>query len=166
MPLPKIVTQYEYEKFEKPEVNFSPSDKNSKSKTIQSDMDAADINKIMARFEKTGVFIDAQGVERKPMFGDFSEVADYHTQLSAIRRVDAAFLALPAEVRNRFDNDAEKLLRFLENPANKNEAIKLGLIEPEIIQQTEEDRIRLEKEVKDKPPVVPTGGPASGGPTS
>jgi len=68
MPLPKIVTQYEYDKFEKPGVDFPANDKKSRSKTIQSDMDAADINKIMARFEKTGVIIDQSGIERKPMF--------------------------------------------------------------------------------------------------
>jgi phage internal scaffolding protein len=90
-------------------------------------MDAADINKIMERFEKTGVIIDPTGQERKPMYGDFTEIKDYHTQLSAIRNVERAFGLLPANVRNRFNNDPQTLINWLEDPKNNKEAVDLGL---------------------------------------
>lgn len=133
MPIPKIVTQYEYEKFEKPGVDFPASDKLSKSKTIQSDMDAADINKVMARYEKTGVIIDPAGIERKPVYGDFTEIKDYHTQLSAIRNVERAFDQLPAKIRNRFKNDPQTLIDFLEDSNNDREAVELGLKDQSIL---------------------------------
>lgn len=120
----KIITRYDYEERAKiaPGVHFDA--KKDKSLTNQGDLESTDINKIMARFEQTG-FIP--GTERKPMYGDFSEVADYHTQLSALRRVEAAFGALPASLRNRFENDPAKLVSWLSNPANDGEAVKLGL---------------------------------------
>jgi len=130
MPIPKIKTQYEYEKYDHPRVDFNPSDKNSKSKAIQSDMDAADINKIMARFEKTGVFIDPSGVERQPQYGDFTVIRDYHTTLSALKHAESAFNAYPAKLRNRFDNDLQKFIDFMEDSKNDLEAVELGLKDP------------------------------------
>lgn len=120
----KIITRYDYEARASvaPGVNFDP--KKDKSLTNQADMPAADINNIMARFEKTGLI---PGTERTPMYGDFSEVPDYHTSLSAIRRVETAFLQLPAKLRNRFENDPEKLLTFLDDSKNDEEAVELGL---------------------------------------
>jgi phage internal scaffolding protein len=39
-------------------------------------------------------------------------------------------MALPAQIRSRFDNDPAKLIDFLENEQNHDEAIKLGLVNP------------------------------------
>jgi len=128
MPIPKIVTQYEYDKFEKPGVDFNTSDKNSKSKTIQSDMDAADINKIMARFEKTGVIIDPSGVERQPQYGDFSQIGNFHEMQIQVARAKEVFAALPASTRNFFKNDPQQLVDFISNPANDDKSIELGLM--------------------------------------
>lgn len=136
MPIPKIITQYEYEKFEKPGVDFPKNDKDSRSKTIQSDMDVADINKIMARYEKTGVIIDTSGIERKPVYGDFTEIKDYHTSLSAIRNVERAFNTLPANIRNRFNNDPQTLINFLEDTKNDAEAVDLGLKDKSVLPKT------------------------------
>jgi hypothetical protein len=40
-------------------------------------------------------------------------------------------MALPADVRARFENDPANLLDFMVNPANNAECIKLGLIDRE-----------------------------------
>lgn len=121
-----IITKYDHAERAKiaPGVFFDA--KKDKSLTNQSDLESTDINKIMSRFEKTGFM---PGTERQPMYGDFSEVPDYHSQLSAIRRVETAFSVLPAKLRNRFENDPQKLIQFLDDPKNKAEAIELGLIE-------------------------------------
>jgi len=124
-----IKTRYDYEAQaeKKPRVNFT----NQKSMTNQADMDSADINKIMAKYEKTGVLIDQLGIERKPSYGDFSEVPSYHEALSAVRRIEVAFNTQPAYIRNRFNNDPQELMSFLEDPNNRAEAIKLGIITEE-----------------------------------
>lgn len=119
-----IKTKYDYENHIHPGIHFGKDDR---SMTNQADMDAADINKIMARFEKTGVLIDGSGIERQPMHGDFSEVRDYHGMLIAVREAERRFYLYPAAIRNRFDNDPQKLIDFMEDPKNDKEAVKLGL---------------------------------------
>jgi len=49
-------------------------------------------------------------------------------------------MRLPADLRARFDNDPAQLIQFLENSDNKDEAIKLGLVnKPEDLPQVVED---------------------------
>lgn len=130
---PKIITRYDYAAQAEVAPGVSFDAKKDKSLTNQADMESADINKIMARYEKTGVLIDTLGIERKPMYGDFSEVKDYHTSLAAIRRTEAAFGLLPAAIRNRFQNDPQALINFLEDPKNDKEAVELGLKDADVL---------------------------------
>jgi phage internal scaffolding protein len=88
--------------------------------------DECDINVIIERFGVTGQ-LPVRAIE--PSYGDFSGVSDYHTALNKIRAADEAFMALPAKLRAKFDHDPNALLNFLENEANKDEAIQLGLID-------------------------------------
>lgn len=151
--LPKIITRYDYENHEKPGVYFDP--KKDKSLTNQGDLESTDINKIMSRYEKTGSITDLLGTSRQPMYGDFTEVKDYHTTLSAIRRTEQAFAQLPANVRNRFNNDPEALIKFLDDPKNDEEAGKLGLKEYKAPE--------TQPEPKKEAPATLAGAPASGG---
>lgn len=141
----QIKTKYDYELQASLAPGIGPFDK---SMTNQADLKDSDVNLIMARYEKTGLIM---GTERAPRYGDFSEVPDYHTQLSAIRRVDAAFAALSPKIRNRFDNDPAKLLSFMENPENEKEAIELGLLEA-LPPKAETPAVPA------APPAPPTGG--------
>ena len=88
--------------------------------------DECDINVIVERFGVTGQ-IPVRAIE--PSYGDFSGVNDYHTALNKIKAAEAEFMALPAKLRARFDHDPNALLNFLENEANRDEAIQLGLID-------------------------------------
>ncbi|QXP08032.1 MAG: internal scaffolding protein [Arizlama microvirus] len=148
----KIKTKYDYaEKAKRPHgVNFTVKDK---SLTNQSDLPNTDINNIMARFEKTGL---VPGTDRPPMYGDFTEVKDFHTQLSAIRRVEEAFLLLPAKVRNRFQNNPQDLINFLEDSKNDKEAVALGLKEaPPPPPPNPADKVILPPGTPGEPPVAP-----------
>jgi len=156
----KISSRYKYETLERPKVQFLATDKKSKSRTMQSDMDAADINKLMARFEKTGVIVDTSGIERKPMFGDFTQFAGYHEMLSSVREADRYFLTLPAKLRNKFDNDVEKFIAFGEDPANKAEMQKLGLLDPDPIDYVDKDGKPVNKDGTPRVPKAP-GQPAN-----
>ncbi len=97
------------------------------SMTNQADTPACDLNLMFARFEKTGLLVDASGVVRTPVFGDFSEVGDFHALKSRIADAESKFLLFPASIRNRFDNDVQKFADFLVDPKNDVEAVKLGL---------------------------------------
>lgn len=90
--------------------------------------DETDINNIMAKFAKTGLVDHVNNIQGA--YGDFTTVQDYQLHLDQVMAADAAFMQLPAPMRRRFDNDPAHLLRFLQDPANRDEAIALGLVEP------------------------------------
>jgi phage internal scaffolding protein len=87
--------------------------------------DECDINVILERFGKTGQ-VPVNAISGT--YGDFSGVHDYHTALNAILASESEFAALPAQIRNRFANDPANLVQFLDNPDNRAEAEKLGLL--------------------------------------
>ena len=86
--------------------------------------DECDINYILKNFG-----IEALAVNPlQPRYGDFTDVVDYHSALNAVIAAEDGFMALPANIRTRFDNDPAKLIDFMENPANLAEAQSLGLV--------------------------------------
>lgn len=98
------------------------------SLTVQSEAEDADINTIVKRFGLTG---QLPSDVRMPMSGDFSGVSDYHTAVNMVMAADSAFMEMPADVRKRFNHDPASLIEFMENPANRDEAIRLGLVMPQ-----------------------------------
>lgn len=95
----------------------------------------SDINYLVGRFTRTGSFYSAEQlakVRATPQFGDFvamqtANVVEAHTTMVRARE---AFEQLPFAVRERFAHSPEKLLAFLQNPENRAEAEKLGLMVP------------------------------------
>ena len=97
------------------------------SLTQQHQKDQADINYIIEQFNVTGVLPTSP---ISPQYGDFSGIGDYQSALNAVMAMEDEFMSLPAQVRARFENDPEKLMDFLSNENNRDEAIKLGLVNP------------------------------------
>ena len=88
-----------------------------------------DINTIAAKFGITGQLpVNA----RTPSFGDYTDVSDFHTAMNAVRRGEEAFMQMPGLVRERFEHDPQRFLEFCADPANKDEAVKLGLAFPAV----------------------------------
>ena len=101
------------------------------SMTKQSFVDDCDINTIMRRYEATGAFPDHMNQRAgRGQFGDFSDVSDFQSALNTVIAAESAFADLPARLRDRFGNDPEQLLRFLNDENNRDEAISLGLVPP------------------------------------
>jgi phage internal scaffolding protein len=90
----------------------------------------SDINNIIARYERTGILVDPL-IDRRgqPMYGDFSNIDSFFEAQVKVARAKELFEALPGKIRDRFGGDPGKLIAFLENEENREEAIKLGLIE-------------------------------------
>ncbi len=99
-----------------------------KSRTHQSFADDADINTIMGQYRKTGFVTNVK--LGTPVYADFSNADDYRTSVNEIKRAQNLFMSLPARVRARVDNDPAKLIAFVEDPANADELVQLGLAEP------------------------------------
>lgn len=108
----------------------NPGIKNTEpSMTQQQFKEESDINFIMARYQKTGVLVDPlTQTTRKPMFDDFSELGDFRDHQQAVIEAQEMFMSLPSRLRARFNNSPAELLQWLGNPANKDEAIELGLM--------------------------------------
>lgn len=98
------------------------------SRTDQQFVEEADINYIADRFMKTGL---APQVLDLPTSGDFEGIFDLQTALNQVNQAKAEFMKLPAKQRTRFNNDPAKLLEFINDEENYDEAVKMGFIDPE-----------------------------------
>lgn len=95
------------------------------SLTDQSQAKDADINNIMEKFGKTGLVPTNL---RTALPDEFIEAFDYQSALNGMMQADAAFADLPSQIRARFSNDPAELLEFLQDPRNRDEAIRLGIV--------------------------------------
>lgn len=100
---------------------------NEPSLTRQEFAAEADINTII---ERMGLGYDIPTNTTPPMQGDFTNLPDFTAATKMIRHAQEVFNALPAKIRNRFENDPEKYIEFFHDPENELEAIKLGLVKP------------------------------------
>lgn len=100
-------------------------------KTRQDMADDADINVIVKRFGLTGQLPVVR--PKIPLEADFRDAGDFDlgSALRFVRQADAAFMAYPAEIRAKFDNDPSLFVAFVENPRNKEECIRLGILPTE-----------------------------------
>jgi len=97
------------------------------SLTDQSQAADADINTIMARYEKTGTLPD---YGQSPMYGDFSDMPTFMEAQEVLRRGSEAFAALPSRVRAEFDNDPAQFVAFASDPGNVDQMRIWGLAKP------------------------------------
>lgn len=88
--------------------------------------DESDINNILRQFNITGIL---PNTPISPRYGDFTGISDYKTAVDRVMAVEDEFMSLPAEIRARFNNEPESLIEFLNNEENRQEAVKLGLLE-------------------------------------
>lgn len=97
-------------------------------KTVQSEAQNADLNYLLRNLRGMDG-IPVVGDPDTAFYGDVSEIGDYHECMCVIAKATEAFMSQPAHIRDKFENDAGKFIEFVSNDANKDEAIKLGLIE-------------------------------------
>lgn len=112
--------------------------------TRESEKDACDINKIVARFDVTGMLPQ---VPLEGLYLDVSDVGDYREAVERVRVAERFFAQLPAAVRTQFDNDPAGFLDFSSDPANRGQLEEWGLVEKAQV-----------------PPVEPPAPPAPAGP--
>lgn len=122
-----------------------------KGRTHQSFKNECDINVIMKRAMATGVMPVASRVAQ---YGDFSSVKDYQQSLDLVISAQDMFAAMPSHIRARFNNDPASLLQFVNDKANFDEAVKLGLIEPKVaspvLPKVDSKEVSASKEVPPK----------------
>lgn len=87
----------------------------------------SDINNIVDLFMKTGHLPDPVSM---PQYVDYEGVFDFQSAMNVVRQADENFMRMDAKVRARFHNSPQEFLEFFANPANQDEAIRLGLAVP------------------------------------
>lgn len=100
--------------------------------TKQEFREESDINHILDHYQTDGLLPLGRGT-KEAMYGDFSDPAlqNYHEALNIVLSVDQLMGRLPAKVRERFGNDPASLLDFVQDNANRTEALELGLLNPD-----------------------------------
>ncbi len=84
-------------------------------RTKQSFKDDTDINKIMARFDRTGTISHMSKYEG--VYADFSDF-DFQVQTQRLTRGREIFDALPAELRREFGQSPAAFFAYVNDPAN------------------------------------------------
>lgn len=126
------------------------------SRTNQEFVDDVDINKIMARYVKTGtvpVYAD-----RQPFYVDAVDYPSFQDMQNIMISARDAFLALPASVRERFHNDPAKFVEFAVNDENAAELKKLGLLSPEAVERL--DKIEADQALENAEALLKSKKPA------
>lgn len=93
--------------------------------TQQGHKKECDINYIIKKYDKTGLIGRIQKIEG--VYGDVSG-ADFRKAQELVLNSKKLFNALPGNIKKRFNQSPEFLYEFMEDPGNREEAIKLGLI--------------------------------------
>lgn len=96
-------------------------------RTKQSFKDECDINTIVSRFLRTGQLDFASKLE--PRYGDTTGI-EYQSAMNTVAAAKSLFNAIPAALRDKFENEPAKFLAFVQDERNRDEATKLGLLKP------------------------------------
>lgn len=98
------------------------------SMTRQEFAEDADINTIMARYERTGELPVNRG---EPLYLDLTTMpSDLQTAMAALQHAEDVFMQLPAVVRKEFDNSPEAFVDYASNPDNLGQMREWGLAPP------------------------------------
>ncbi len=98
-------------------------------RTKQTFKDETDINKILARAQKTGTISHINQFQGS--YGDFSDF-DFFENTLMLTRGREIFDALPSELRNEFQQNPSDFFQYVNDPANKDRLEELlpGLAAP------------------------------------
>lgn len=106
------------------------------TKTLQAPAEGNRVGDIVAR-HRPGQPIGNPLATRQPRFMDMPS-ASYHEMLNQVTDVQTTFQSLSARLKGKFGNSPYQLLRWLEVPENRPEALRLGLVVP-----TDEEAVEL-----------------------
>lgn len=111
------------------------------SMTKQNHKAECDINKIMAKYQKTGIINHLQnhGAE----YGEYSPI-DFQEAMELIARGQSMFEDLPSSARKYFDNDPAQFMKAFHQEGNEDTFRDLGLLGPATITKTPDQEVPKE----------------------
>lgn len=112
-----------------------------KSQTQQHFRDESNINNIVDKHMRGpgrfGAPIGNPNPNRQPRFTVMPSMS-YHEMMNTVTDMQFQFQSLSARTKGKFNNDVYQMLRWLENPNNRKEALEMGLVNP-----TEEEHAQM-----------------------
>lgn len=122
--------------------------------TEQHHKDACNINNIVKKYNKTGLLEHTTSMEHA--YGDCTG-QEFKDALDLAINAQREFYKFPSEIRKRFNNSVQEYFQFMENPSNRDEAIKLGLVDVNWTDETDGLGEYIKKGTKrdPKPPEEP-----------
>lgn len=94
-------------------------------KTEQAHKKECDMNYILKNYQKTGLIRHS-----KQNIGRYDDVtkADFQEAMFLVTNAQQMFQTLPSGIRKRFHQDPAQFLEFVQNPDNKAEMQKMGIL--------------------------------------
>lgn len=143
---------------------FTPSENRktlneAPSKTKQAPEASSNINNIMRNYQRQplGSSLGNPNATRQPVWGNLTSMS-LHDMLNIVTDVQNKFRMLPARVKSRFGTPYQ-LIRWIEQPENSKEAVRLGLIHnPELLEELKLAEAAADAEAKktgEKPDPAP-----------
>lgn len=141
------------------DVNFS----DDPGHTRQAHKDECDINRIMDRFQKSGLLSHVNQFQGE--YGEFIEM-DFHEAMNTILEAKDMFETVPSDIREKFNNDPGKFLEYVTNPENVDGMRELGLLptestHPSVPKPAAETVAPAPKPPENPPEDATTPGPAA-----
>ena len=102
------------------------------ARTEQCHRDECDINKIIAKYDRTGVLNHVNDFEAR--YEDLTGL-DYQTMLNIVANANSMFEGLPSVIRNQFDNEPQKFISFMDDENNNEQMYEMGLKQRPISEQ-------------------------------
>lgn len=84
----------------------------------------SNINNIMAKYQKTGIVDHI--TKHSPQYGDYDPI-DFQQAMDTIKQGEEMFADLPSQARKYFNNDPAEFMTFVQDPANIDKLVELGL---------------------------------------
>lgn len=96
--------------------------------TKQSHKAECDIHNILRQYQRTGIINHLSA--RQGQFMDLPDALDFQEAQNTLITAERAFAALPAKIRDEFNNDPRALLEAISDPAKAERLRALGLFKP------------------------------------
>lgn len=90
--------------------------------------DQQDINLVMRKYNKKAQDEYLASANFQGVYADLTGL-DFEGQMNRLAKAQSAFDGLSSDLRTRFNNNPALMLKFLDDPKNVEEGIKLGLLQ-------------------------------------
>lgn len=137
------------------------------SKTVQHAAVGTSVREIV---ERTAKGTPVGGPAHRPQTPLFFEMPSqsFHDMMNQVTKINMAFQALSARTKGKFWNSPYTMLQWLEDPNNRKEGLRLGLLRPteeeaqevarEAAKARRVEQIDIIREAMKTPPAPPQGG--------